>query len=193
MMRFGLILLGTINDILSMKNIYHNQKNNGYTIIEMLLYIAIFSLIIGSILSVAMSIANQRILNQVTQEVDYQGNLAITNITQNLRNASTINTPTPSNSSASLSYNTATLANNPTIYDVVNDQSVNKLRFTAGSSSSVYLTSSRVTMSNLNFSNRAITGGRDSIYISFTLTYHNPANKPQLDYQKNFYGVTTLR
>ena len=73
-----------------MKNIYYSQKNNGYTIIEMLLYIAIFSLIIGSILSIAMSIANQRIQNQITQEVDYQGNLAITNITQNLRNASTI-------------------------------------------------------------------------------------------------------
>lgn len=176
-----------------MKNIYYSQKNNGYTIIEMLLYIAIFSLIIGSILSIAMSIANQRIQNQITQEVDYQGNLAITNITQNLRNASTINTPTPSNSSASLSFNTTTSANNPLVYDVASDQGVNKLRFKAGSAASVYLTSSRVSISNLNFSNRAISGGRDSIYISFTLTYHNPTNKSQLDYQKNFYGVTTLR
>lgn len=176
-----------------MKNIYYNQKNSGYTIIEMLLYIAIFSLIIGSILSVAMSIANQRIQNQVTQEVDYQGNLAITNITQNLRNASTINTPTSGNTLASLSFNTTNSASNPSVYDAVSDQNVNKLRFKAGSAASVYLTSSRVTMSNLSFSNRAITGGRDSIYISFTLTYHNPANKPQLDYQKNFYGVTTLR
>lgn len=171
----------------------YNNQHSGYTIIEMLLYIAIFSLIIGSILSVAMSIANQRIQNQITQEVDYQGNLAITNITQNLRNASTLNTPTPGNSSASLSFNTSTPANNPSVYDVSGDQSVNKLRFKAGSSASVYLTSSRVTMSNLNFSNRAITGGRDSIYISFTLSYNNPTNKPQLSYQKNFYGVTTLR
>ena len=176
-----------------MINTYYNQKNSGYTIIEMLLYIAIFSLIIGSILSIAMSIANQRIQNQVTQEVDYQGNLAITNITQNLRNASTINTPTPNNSSTSLSFNTTTPANNPSVYDMVSDQSVNKLRFKEGTVASVYLTSSRVTISNLSFSNRAITGGRDSIYISFTLTYHNPTNKPQLDYQKNFYGVTTLR
>ena len=176
-----------------MKDMHHNQKNSGYTIIEMLLYIAIFSLIIGSRLSVEMSIANQRIQNQVTQEVDNQGNMAINNITQNLRNASTINTPTPTNTSASLSYNTATASFNPSIYDSIADQGVNKLRFRAGSNPAEYLTSSRVTMSNLSFSNRAIVGGRDSIYISFTLTYHNPANKPQLIYQKNFYGVTTLR
>lgn len=176
-----------------MKKTYNSHQHSGYTIIEMLLYIAIFSLIIGSILSVAMSIANQRIQNQITQEVDYQGNLAITNITQNLRNASTINTPTPGNTSASLSLNTPSSDNNPSIYDVINDQSVDKLRFKAGVSAAEYLTSSRVSISNLSFSNMAITGGRDSVYISFTLTYHNPANKPQLDYQKNFYGVTTLR
>lgn len=159
----------------------------------MLLYIAIFSLIIGSILSVAMSIANQRVQNQVTQEVDYQGNIAINSITQSLRNAISINTPTPTNSSSGLSYNTYLPASNPSIFDTATDQSVNKLRFRAGSSSAEYLTNSRVSISNLSFSNRAISGGRDSIYISFTLTYHNPANKPQLDYQKNFYGVTTLR
>lgn len=159
----------------------------------MLLYIAIFSLIIGSILSVAMSIANQRVQNQVTQEVDYQGNIAINSITQSLRNAISINTPTPTNSSSGLSYNTSLPASNPSIFDTATDQSVNKLRFRAGSSSAEYLTNSRVSISNLSFSNRAISGGRDSIYISFTLTYHNPANKPQLDYQKNFYGVTTLR
>lgn len=176
-----------------MKNLYNLQKNSGYTIIEMLLYIAIFSLIIGSILSVAMSISNQRIQNQVTQEVDYQGNLAINSITQNLRNAISINTPTPTNTSANLSFNTSIATNNPSIYDTTSDQGVNKLRFRAGSSASEYLTSSRVTMSNLSISNRAIVGAKDSIYISFTLTYYNPTGKPQLDYQKNFYGVTTLR
>lgn len=169
------------------------KSNKGYTIIEMLLYIAIFSLIIGSILSVAMSISNQRIQNQITQEVDYQGNLAISNITQGLRNAVSINTPTPANSASSLSYNTPNASSNPSVYDVVSDQGVNRLRFRAGSTGAEYLTSSRVTMSNLSFSNRAITGSKDSIYISFTLTYLNPANKPQLNYQKNFYGVTTIR
>lgn len=159
----------------------------------MLLYIAIFSLIIGSILSVAMSIADQRIQNQVTQEVDYQGNMAINSITQNLRNANSINNPSPSNTSSSLSFNTPIASNNPSIYDVVMDQGVNRLRLRTGVSLSEYLTNTRVSISNLSFTNQAISGGRDSIYISFTLTYHNPTNKPQLSYQKNFYGVTTLR
>ncbi len=177
----------------NIKNQYVDQCPKGYTIIEMLLYIAIFSLIIGSILSVAMSIADQRIQNQVTQEVDYQGNMAINNITQNLRNANSINNPTPTNTSSSVSFNSPTASNNPIVYDAVSDQGVNKLRLRIGAMPSEYLTSSRVNISNLSISNRAISGGRDSIYISFTLSYHNPANKPQLNYQKNFYGVTTLR
>jgi len=161
--------------------------------IEMLLYIAIFSLIIGSILSVASSISTQRIQNQITQEVDYQGQKVLTDITQNLRNASSINLPSVGNTSSSLSYNTLTAASNPSVYDTVVDQSVNKMRFKAGNNASEYMTSSRVSISNLSFVNRSINGGRDSIEISFTLIYYNPSGKTQLQYQKNFYGVTTLR
>ncbi len=175
-----------------MKNIHYNNQT-GYTIIEMLLYIAVFSLIIGSILAVAISITNQRIQNQVNQEVDAQGRLVMSSITQSLRNASTINTPSVGNSSASLSLNTTTAANNPTVYDSVIDQNVNKVRIKVGSASAEFLTSSRVSVSNLSFTNRAISGGRDSIEISFTLNYYNPSNKSTLQYQKNFYGVSTLR
>ncbi len=171
----------------------HTNSRDGYTMIEMLLYIAIFSLIIGSILSVASSISTQRIQNQITQEVDYQGQLILTDITQNLRNASTINQPSAGNSSASLSYNTSVVVNNPTVYDTAVDQSMNKLRFRVGSSNAEYITSSRVNISNLTFVNRTINGGRDSIEVSFTLNYYNPSGKIQLQYQKNFYGVTTLR
>lgn len=172
---------------------YNSTNQKGYTIVEMLLYIAIFSLIIGTIMSIALSISNQRIQNQITQEVDYQGQLAMTNITQTLRNGSTINTPTPGSYSSSLSLNTPVVANNPSIYDSFSSQGVNKLRLKQGVANAEYLTSSRVSISNLTFTNRAITGGRDSIDISFTLTYNNPSGKPQLNYQKNFYGVTTLR
>lgn len=161
--------------------------------IEMLLYIAIFSLIIGSILSIVMSISEQRIQNQITQEVDYQGQLALSNITQSLRNANTINTPTAGNTSNNLSFNTLSGVNSPTIYNTATDQNVIKLQQKLGSAAAEYITSSRVSISNLSFTNRAITGGRDSIDISFTLTYYNPSGKAQLQYQKNFYGVTTLR
>jgi len=175
------------------KDLTTTQEARGYTIIEMLLYIAIFSLIIGSILSVAMSIADQRIQNQATQEVDYQGNMAINSITQSLRNASSINTPTPTNTSSSISFNLPVTSNNPIVYDVIGEQGVNRLHMRMGTTSPEYLTNTRVSITNLSISNRAISGGKDSIYISFTLTYHNPTNKPQLSYQKNFYGVTTLR
>ncbi len=173
----------------------HIDKDNqkGYTIIEMLLYITVFSLIIGSILAVAVSITNQRIQNQINQEVDAQGRLIISSITQSLRNASTINNPSVGNSSSSLSLNTTTATNNPTIFDTAIDQNVNKMRMKVGSASPEYLTSSRVSVSNLSFTNKAISGGRDSIDISFTLTYYNPSNKSTLQYQKNFYGVSTLR
>ncbi|MBI2797737.1 prepilin-type N-terminal cleavage/methylation domain-containing protein [Candidatus Saccharibacteria bacterium] len=169
------------------------SSKGGYTLVELLLYVAIFSLIIGTILAVATSAADQKIKNQITQEVDYQGQLVLTNITQAIRNAAAVNSPTTGNAASLLSLSTAIAANNPTVYDLVQDQSVNKIRLRQGANTTSLLTSSRVTASKLLFTNRTITGGKDSIDITFTLTYYNPANKPQLQYQKNFYGTTTLR
>lgn len=178
-----------------MKNqLTFKTKQSGLTLIELLLYIAIFSVIITAIVSVAISATAQRIRNDVVAEVDYQGEATMSYITQTIRNAQSVNSPIANNSSASISVNTIISANNPTVFDGVSDGSRQRIRTREGSpSTDNFLTNNRVTVTGMNFTNRAIIGGRDSISIQFTIQYYNPSGRPELNYQKTFYGGVTLR
>lgn len=171
-----------------------NVKTKGFTLIELLLYVAIFSILISSVMFIAFSAVAQRAHNQAVTEVDYQGEIVMNQITQQIRNATAVNAPTPGNSLTSLSINTATTSNNPTIYDAYNDGARNRLRIREGSSgTSNYLTNNKVTLTNLTFSNVAVTGGRDSIRVQFTINSYNPSNLNEIQYSKTFYGAGTLR
>lgn len=185
-MLFGLIICGITKKM--------QKKHTGFTLIELLLYVAIFSILISTVMFIAFSSVAQRAHNQAVAEVDYQGEIAMNQITQQIRNASTINAPTPGNTLTSLSINTPTSSNNPTIYDLYNDGSRYRLRIREGSAgTSNYLTNNKVTLSNLSFRNVAVTGGRDSIKVQFTISSYNPSNLGEIQYTKTFYGTGTLR
>lgn len=175
-----------------MLNKSHNHNQSGFTLIELLLYVAILSVIMASIIFVAISTVTQRVRNQAVAEVNYQGEAIMNQMTQSIRNSSTLNTPTIGNSGSSLSVNTVVAANNPTVYASVNDGARNRIRITEGSTNN-YLTNNKVTISGLSFSNVAISGSRDSIKIQYTISAYNPSNRPELNYQKTFYGSATLR
>ncbi len=171
-----------------------NIQQNGFTLIELLLYVAIFSILISTVMFIAFSSVAQRAHNQAVTEVDYQGEIVMNQITQQIRNATAVNAPTPGNTLTSLSINTPTISNNPTIYDLYNDGSRNRLRIREGSSAtSSYLTNNRVTLTNLTFRNVTVTGGRDSIRVQFTISSYNPSNLTEINYSKTFYGTGTLR
>lgn len=190
-MQFGLILVGTIN-MKYFKTLDNNQP--GLTLIELLLYIAIFSVIVAAIVAVAISATAQRVRNNAVAEVDYQGEALMSYITQTIRNSQSINSPGPNTTATSVSVNTPTLASNPTIFEISNEGSRNRFRILEGSPAVAnYLTNNKVTVTNSSFANNAVTGGRDSIKIQFTIQYYNPSGRPELDYQKTFYGGVTLR
>lgn len=178
-----------------MKKLINLTKNHaGITLVEMLLYIAIFSILITAVVTVAISATTQRVRNNAVAEVDYQGEAVMSYITQTIRNASSVNIPTPNNVSSSISVNTSLSANNPTVFDSFSDGSRQRLRVLEGSPAiQNYLTNNRITVNDISFANSAINGGRDSIRIQFTLQYFNPSGRPELDYQKTFYGGVTLR
>ncbi len=170
------------------------KQAKGFTLIELLLYVAIFSIVISGIMFIAFSAVAQRAHNQLVTEVDYQGELAMNQITQQLRNATSVNTPPVGAMGSSLSINTVNAVNNPTIYDLFSDGSRNRLRVREGSGgTSNYMTNNKVTLSNLTFSNVAVTGSKDSVRVQFTISSYNPSNRSELQYSKTFYGTGTLR
>ena len=165
------------------------KNNHGFTLIELLLYIAIASIIVFTTASLLRFTLESRVKNQTIAEVEQQGTSVIQLITQAIRNAKAINSPTLGNSASSLSLEVEDEASNPTIFDL----SSGVIRIKEGAGAAVNLTSSRVTVSNLNFQNLSRAGTPNTIRVSFTITYINSSARFEYSFTQNFYGSANLR
>ena len=174
----GLILHG-ISKAMKMK---HNNNNSGFTLIEVLLYIAIFSSIIMVIVALAINSIAERQKNEVFTAVNYQGEAAMEIIEQDIHEASSIASPNSGVAASAIELNIARRPlYNPTIFSTYNDGSTNHLEISQGSPSvNTYLTNSYVSISNLSFTNEGLSGTNGSIQISFSLSYKSTSTLKSL-------------
>ena len=156
------------------------QKNHsGFTLIELLLYISISSVLL-LILSVFLSsLLHARIKNQTIAEVDQQGTQIMHLLAQTARNAEAITSPGQGATIGSLTLNTLSAVNDPTVFDL----SAGAIRITEGVGSPVPLTNSRMIASD--------TPG--TVRIQFTLAHLNPAGRNEYSFTKTFISSATLR
>ncbi len=171
-----------------------SQKQRGFTLLEILLYLVIFSSVIGAIISLSNTAISQRVKNQVTSDVNYQAEATLASIIQAIQSASSVTTPTLGGNSASLTLVMPNSATNPTIYDTYNDGLTTRLRLREGSPAvSNYLTSSHAVLSNLSFTNAGVPGSKGSIKIQFDLAYKNGGTRQEFVYTKTYYGTANIR
>jgi type II secretory pathway pseudopilin PulG len=163
---------------------FKSSTNGGFSLIETLLYLGIMSVAVVAISAVFLIILQASIKYQAITEVNAQGTQVLQLMTQSIRNAKLVNSPTQGTSGSTLSINTNTSTNNPTIFDL----SGGIIRIKEGSSSAVPLTNSQITVSNLIFLNLT-----NSIKIQFTLNYKNPENRNEYNYKETFYGTANVR
>lgn len=125
------------------------RRINGYTLIEVLIYTAIFVIFVGGMMMFAISMltSSQRADTQV--EVADNSRFVIQKLQYVLKGASAINSPAVGSSNASLSLNTATASWNPFVIDVASGS----LRFKKGSAVAIPITNSMVTVSSVSFRN----------------------------------------
>ena len=160
----------------------------GFTLIELLLYVGLISSIILAVSMFLFVMLQARVKNQTMAEVEQQGLQAMQIITQIIRNANAINSPTTGASAVSLSL-AVVAPNNPTAIDV----SSGVLQITEGPNPAVALTNNRVIVSGLTFQNFSRPSTPGTIRISFTLTHVNSNNRSEYNFSKIFYGSGTLR
>lgn len=99
-----------------------NQKNHsasqaGYTLIELLLYVAILGGLLMSVTYFFGMTVDARVKNQSIAEVDDQGTAVMDYLTQTVRNASAIGAPFVGTSASSLSLGVPTAALSPTVFN----------------------------------------------------------------------------
>jgi len=166
-----------------------SKYQKSFTLIELLLYVSIIGTVIFSVVGFLFLLMQSRVKNQTIAEVEQQGLQVMQLVTQTARNAETITAPAPGASASSLTLDVATVADDPTIFDLASGA----IRIQEGADSAVALVNSRVIASALSFQNLSRASTPGTVRIQFTLTHVNPAGRNEYSYNKTFYGTATLR
>jgi len=153
----------------------HISSQKSFTLIELLLYISIISLVLISITGFFWNIASGNIKESSYQEVQQNGRFVMTKITQEIKKAIGINSPVLGSSANSLSLKMSDSNLNPTIFDV----SGGKLRITQGASAPIELTTDQVVANNLQFTNLSYLNTPGTIRVETTLENLNPSGKSE--------------
>jgi Tfp pilus assembly protein PilW len=172
-----------------MKLAYITRSAAGFTLIEMLLYVALVSMLLIAITGFFGLSADARVKNQTIAEVDQQGTQVMDYITQTIRNASSISAPAIGTSASSLTAVVPTASLSPTVISL----NGTALQTVEGSASAVPLTSSRVQVSSLTFKNLARSGTNANLQISFVITRTNPNSRNEYEYSKTFTSTAALQ
>ena len=166
------------------------KKNKGYTLLELILYISISSVMLFVISMTLSMFFEARIKNQTITEVDGDGIHAMTIITQIIRNADSVNSPMLGSNSNVLSVNVSDPFKNPTVFEL----SGGEITIKEGLNVAVPLTNSlKSNVSDLLFENLSRPASPDSISISFKNSHINNSGRNEYDFSRSFYGSASLR
>ncbi|MEK7576418.1 MAG: prepilin-type N-terminal cleavage/methylation domain-containing protein [Patescibacteria group bacterium] len=166
-----------------------NKIAHGFTLVELIIYIGIFSLIVVGLMSFALSMTIARTKTYVGQEVTANARVALDIITQKIHAAQGVNVvgSTFKTDPGVLSLEMADVSKNPTIINLnAND---GRLQIKEGAASEVFLTSREVQVKNLIFRNLTQNGERENIWITLTVQYGDSNTG---DYSYSWTGSTTV-
>lgn len=168
-----------------------NKKLRCFTLLEILLYIAMASIITLSIAVLVTDVLQLREKNRAILEVETQGTLLMQNLTQTIRNARSVTYPLIQSSSQVLEISSDDAPANPTIFEATGDSIGIKQ---AGQVVATPLLSEKVAIKDVSFENLSDNPDKpDSIKINFTLYYKTNEARGGYDYEKKFYSTTTVR
>lgn len=170
-----------------MKIKYDNRT--GFTLLELLLYVAMAAVLLLATSMILLLLLRARVQHTVSAEVDQQGMQVMQLVTQTIRNAAAINTPSRGTSGGTLSLDVFDSAKDPTVVTLASGAIV----LTEGASIAVPLTAAPVTVSGLTFSNLSASGTPGTVRLQFTISYTNPSGLSEYNYTKTFYGSSTIR
>lgn len=183
--------LGTYhhNASLGVKRLFQNKKR-GFTLIEVVLYVAIAGMVVFALGFLVKESGETRLRQRVMAEVEQQGLLISDHISQAIRNAASITTPSAGNTTSSLTLAYADVLKNPTVFDV----SADAVQITEGAESPIPLTNTRVLVTDFSFHNLSLASTPGSVQFSFTLNYVlSSDDATRFQYSRTFYGAASLR
>lgn len=161
----------------------------GFTLVEMILYVAIVSIFVTAMIEFALNIVYGRVKSYTQQEVNQNMRLAGKRINFEIRNATGVN----SVSASSVNLAVSDSARNPTVIGL------NGGRLTIGygvsgscpTTAPCNLTSNLVNVSNLTFSDLSVSPF--STNIRFSITIESSGSVIEQQYPETYAGAAELR
>ena len=163
------------------------NTQKGFTLIEVLIYIAIIGMIIQGFITFILSIAGTNSKIYVMQEVQANTRIALDIMSQKIRAADDIITPSENNSTSTLVLDMPDSDPNLTFNSMDGI-----LYMIEGVASSTPITSNKVRISNLIFTNLTAVGEKDNIKIEITANYKIIDNK-EFQYSQTLQTAVSLR
>lgn len=157
------------------------KTDKGFTLIELIIYIGLMSIMLLGITSFTKTVLQTRTRSQVIAEVEQQGVQVMQILTQTIRNAASILSPGLGSNNSTLILDVVNPTADPTTFSLSN----NSINIQEGGGSLIELTNSRVEVQNLIFQNFSRLDTPGLVKFNFTLNYKN--------YSKAFYGSASLR
>lgn len=171
-----------------MIRLFRSQK--GFSLVEMILYVAISSVILLALSLFLTSLLSSRLKSQSISDVNDQGLQIMQMVTDSVKNARSVDFPSIGATSTSLSITVADPLLSPTVYDIASGT----VRIKEGSNTLIPLTNSHVTVSSFVFQNISSTSSTDRVVrFSFTIDHNNQNGRNENTYTKSFSGSATLR
>lgn len=163
-----------------------SQRNFGFSLIELLVYIGIFGMVLSALIPFAWSVIQAGEKNMVIEEVNTNARYISERIKLEIRNSTGINSATGS----SLSLSTSTPLTNPTVIDL----SAGNIRITQGANPAAVLNSSNSAISSLNFVSYSSGDNKTkNVQFSFTLTGNFPSARQEYQNSTTIQGDAEVR
>lgn len=168
------------------KKLLKNKK--AFSLLEVILYLAIFSVVVFMIITVYAVIMDSRAKEKVVSEVTSEGGRIMQMVSQITRNSTLINSPTFGANGNILSLNVFNTGNNPTLFYL----NGNNLVIKEGSAAEVILNSNRVSISNLKFTNLSKSGTKGTMKIEFIVSGSSSNTKAPYQFSQTYNSDATL-
>lgn len=165
-----------------------NKKQSAFTLIEVILFTALFSIFIISMSAFINTVISVKAKNIIILDIERQGEYISSLIYESIVNSQSLNSPS-SGVSTSLSLNTNYSNLNPTIYRITND----RITIKEGTASEIYLNSENINAEDLIFSENSALNTPNNITATFTLSTNSDRSGSEFNYSQDFYVSASRR
>ena len=166
------------------------KNNQGFTLIELIVYTVLISLLAGAFISFSIDLTTTSQKSRTKIEVQQSARFALERILFEIRSAEGVNTGASTFNShpGVLSLDVVALADDPTIFSL----NAGVLEIKQGAAAAEPLTPDDLEVSNLVFSNRG-TGRTKNIKVELTVRHPNTANSLIFNAEVPIRGAASIR